>query len=728
MVNSKINKSLNYPESEKIEKIDQNKDVALFEYKLFDIDIIIALGEVNQDYSKKKIFICPLYLIVHEEDEKIFQIGLYEFENGRYANLLDDDGDIDISKLEKPLIYSFVNKEYIQTRLADYTLIDDDDVDDIPDHEDDDKDDKDYDEEVVKHKTILKELEIEDDSDDEHDKELETDTQDKKIKKNFKKLSTTSWIQTFFQNEKYTLADNTGGGDCFFLAIEEAFKSINIKMPVNKQRQLLSDSTPEQQFKDYKERYNMFEKEIKENTSKKEVIDKQVKEINPRYSKLKKTIKNEQKQGLSGQPEHIKKTQQFRVWTNELKDIQKQHVQLIKETDAAKENIETVKFVKNIKSYEEFKNAIKKNTYWADSNAIHRLEEILKIKFIILNSTNYKTGQHSNIMQCGNMVSKTIEDSGHFRPKYYIIIDNENDPNDHFKLIGYGNRTIFRFHQLPYSIINLVAETCMKSKGKGVFNYIPKFNKYLNIVPNEAGDSEKTKDTNKDEKIDEEESPEINPSSKDDDEALFDDNIVFVFHSKSPHDKPGKNNKIGEKIPKDNEKDFIELNKIKDWRKLLSNFSDTPFELKGKKWATVEHYYQSRKFDNFAKYAELFSLDSKSSIAKDPSMAKGAGGKTGKVKGKNYRKGMQKKLKIDKEIIMEEEFMNKDGKGEKAMEDAQLAKYKQNENARSVLFLTKNAKLSHYVKQKGIKKTDMTPPIPFYDTMRIRKLLDDETK
>ena len=30
--------------------------------------------------------------------------------------------------------------------------------------------------------------------------------------------------------------------------------------------------------------------------------------------------------------------------------------------------------------------------------------------------------------------------------------------------------------------------------------------------------------------------------------------------------------------------------------------------------------------------------DSKSSISKDPSMAKGAGGKTGKVKGKNLKK------------------------------------------------------------------------------------------
>ena len=72
---------------------------------------------------------------------------------------------------------------------------------------------------------------------------------------------------------------------------------------------------------------------------------------------------------------------------------------------------------------------------------------------------------------------------------------------------------------------------------------------------------------------------------------------------------------------------------------------------------------------------------------------------------------------------MLEEFTNKDGKGEKAMEAAQLAKYKQNENAKNVLLLTQNAKLSHYVKQTGIKKANMTPPIPFYDTMRIRDRL-----
>ena len=722
MVNSNIIKSLNYPESEKINKMDQNKDVALFEYKLFDIDVIIALGEVNQDYSNKKIFVTPVYLIVNEEDEKIYQIGLYEFESKRYTNLLDEDGDIDISNLEEPLLYSFVNKEYVQTRLADYSLINDDDEDDIPEQDNDnDKKDGNIDE-THKPKTVLKELEIEEDSDDEHDSEMETETQDKKIKKQFKKLATTNWIQTFFQNEKFSITDNAGGGDCFFYTIEEAFKSIDINIPVNKQRQLLSDNTPEQQFKDYKEMYDMYSNEIKENKLKKESAVKIFKEIKPKWSKLKKTIKTEAKQGLSGQSDHIKKTEQYKEWSNQLKDIKKQAEQLTKETKLAEENIKTVEFVKNVKSYEDFKKAIRKNTYWADSVAIHRLEELLKIKIIILNSTNYKTGQHSNVLQCGNMVSSKIEEEGKFKPKYYIIVDNENEPSDHFKLIGYGNRKIFRFHQLPYSIINLITETCMKSKGKSVYNYIPKFNKYLNIVPSSVGDSEETKTTNKDENVDEEEEPETTPTQNETDNDLFDDNIVFVFHSKSPHHKPGKNTKIGEKIPSEKEKDFEELHKIKDWRKMLSNFSNTPFKLNGKNWATVEHYYHSRKFDNFPKYAELFSLDSKSSISKDPSMAKGAGGKTGKVKGKNFRKEMQKKLKIDKEIVMDEDFYNEGGKGEKAMEEAQKAKYEQNENAKNV-DINEKCEIMPLCKTEGVKKSDMKPPIPFYDTMRIRKQL-----
>ena len=98
-----------------------------------------------------------------------------------------------------------------------------------------------------------------------------------------------------------------------------------------------------------------------------------------------------------------------------------------------------------------------------------------------------------------------------------------------------------------------------------------------------------------------------------------------------------------------------------------------------------------------------FSLDSNSEISQDPVLAKAAGGKTGKFKGKLIR---------PRDIVMDDDFFTS-GRNITEMERAQLAKYTQSSRARAVLKATKNAKLQHYV--RGQK------PIVFEDTMRIRE-------
>lgn len=75
---------------------------------------------------------------------------------------------------------------------------------------------------------------------------------------------------------------------------------------------------------------------------------------------------------------------------------------------------------------------------------------------------------------------------------------------------------------------------------------------------------------------------------------------------------------------------LFKLNRVKDWRKKLSNLWKAPFVLDGKKWQTVEHYVQSRKFDHYPKYANEFSMDSGSVLSTYPIMAKFAGTSSGR--------------------------------------------------------------------------------------------------
>uniref|UniRef100_A0A6C0I0L8 NADAR domain-containing protein n=1 Tax=viral metagenome TaxID=1070528 RepID=A0A6C0I0L8_9ZZZZ len=184
----------------------------------------------------------------------------------------------------------------------------------------------------------------------------------------------------------------------------------------------------------------------------------------------------------------------------------------------------------------------------------------------------------------------------------------------------------------------------------------------------------------------------------------MDENIIFLFYSKSADKPPGYG--AGEKMVESKKQEYIELSKIKDWRKMLSNFWISEFNLDGHRWASVEHYYQGSKFkENNPDFYLQFSLDSGSELSKDANMAKSAGGKTGKVDGKLFR---PKNVKIDPDF-----FAN--GRDNKEMYDSQYAKFTQNADLKRVLLLTKEAKLMHH--SRG------SPPIFFENLVRIRDLL-----
>ena len=114
--------------------------------------------------------------------------------------------------------------------------------------------------------------------------------------------------------------------------------------------------------------------------------------------------------------------------------------------------------------------------YWADIWAIQTLELALNTKFIILSSDEYRRGNYSAVLRCGNFVPKVIEDKTYFKPKYYLIIEHTGN---HYKLITYKEKEIYRFHEIPFGIKQKIVDKCMKSRGKSLYNFIPKFAKMI---------------------------------------------------------------------------------------------------------------------------------------------------------------------------------------------------------------------------------------------------------
>merc|ERR1712166_1018311 len=149
----------------------------MFKLNLLGVDVVIAIGDLKYDFSKKGILFVYVYLIV-DESEKIYQIGVYEFLNNDYENLLDSDGDINISKIDGPLLHTFIDKPYLEKCIVNETLVPDydsgdDDIDDLDDDLDDDIDkdddldkDDDDDREKKSPSRLLVELGIEDNEDD----------------------------------------------------------------------------------------------------------------------------------------------------------------------------------------------------------------------------------------------------------------------------------------------------------------------------------------------------------------------------------------------------------------------------------------------------------------------------------------------------------------------------------------------------------------------------------
>ena len=642
MVLSKINTTISYPELKIVDNNDLQKESNLYQVEIKGVDVIIAVGNSKNTFESTNILYFPVYLVKH--NNKVIQIGVYELEASNYISFLDDMNNLDVEKLNQPLVYNFVNKEMLSKlgKKIDEPLSDSKkDINSFEEVDLNDEEDLNEQEEIsdkrkdifiltkgITIRPLLKE---------------ETSNVAKNIKDKYHIDKNDIWITKFMKNNNYSIVDNEGGGDCLFATIRDSFSSIAQQTSIQKIRKKLANEADESLLTNYKEQFDMYNTVIVNDTN-------NIKKLELEYISLRERFTN------------VLDRNEKKILSEEAKVVKEAHDRLVYEKKVSAKILSEFKFMKGIDTLEKFKKVIQSCSFWAETWAISTLERILNIKFITLSSESYKISDLNNILQCGQLNDTILQNQGFFNPDYYIIIDYTGN---HYKLIGYKNKLIFKFKELPYDIKKMVVEKCME-KNAGVFSIIPEFDEFkLNI--------NKIKSVVEDIHEDFLESRLKN---------LYRDDIVFSFYNRS-NDKKLSGKGSGEKIPNELLKEFSTLNTIPEWRKKLDDLWLQPFTLDNRNWNSVENYYQASKFkQKNPGFYQSFSIESGSDISKNPLMAKGAGGRNGKY---------QTNLVRSKDIEVDTDFFN--GRDKKELYNAQYAKFSQNKDLKILLIQTKDAKL-----------------------------------
>ena len=179
MVKSALHTKIEYVETRRMDSEDKAHDSVVYLCDILSDEVFyhMTLGKEHNDFSHFGVYFYPIYLI--SEKRKVRgKVGVYEILSRNRIDLRDKDGDIDILKLGKPLLFSHVTKEYLdkygfrapddsdsdsdsdsgsdldneslqetETQTTDNKPTDNDSVEDTVDNDDDDGSDHDCDEE-----------------------------------------------------------------------------------------------------------------------------------------------------------------------------------------------------------------------------------------------------------------------------------------------------------------------------------------------------------------------------------------------------------------------------------------------------------------------------------------------------------------------------------------------------------------------------------------------------
>ena len=691
MVASRIVPQIVYRESNTIDPEDMGSESHVYELDILGTSVAVLLGKPKYTFADKGAIYIPIYAVSGSQIRS--QIGVFEIDSMHIVSLFRE-GEIDLSRLSPPILFSFVNERFLARAncgsapyhtaqaeaakdmnvkaLSDMVEtvkemeVDESDLFQLQLHGDDSR--------ISEEKTRANEVVTRGIFTVDRQRSPppllaeESESDAKRYKDEFVASSRNTWIEKFMKNNHYRILENEGNGDCFFACIRDAFKSVGKYTTVDKLRSLLAVEMTEEVFTEQRKLFLEFESEIKETKEEMKNIRKTILELRRRVEK--ETADTETNKRLLGEAKDL--AEQF----NRLK----QHL-----ADTEKNQTEYTGYIKNIDSLDGMRAYVQTSSYWAETWAISTMERVLNVKIVIFSEEAYEDKAMDSVLNCGELNVK-LQETKHFQPDYYVMVSLNHN---HYRLVTYKEKPILTFGEVPFDVKMLVLNKCLE-KTAGPYYVIQDFrnlkSKY-GIDPDE-GKPRKYED-------------EVGEGD------LYDSDVVLVFYATAQkRAKPG--NADGEKIPKTMISQFDSLAKIDDWRKKLDDeWVGTALQIDRHRWASVQHYLEGAKYKKG--YPDIylqFSLDSDSELSKDVKKAMSHKGLLAVATAVDKKTKAPKAPKVDLDYHL--------GRDIEEREMALRAKFLQNEEMRVLLKNTKRALLLNKVK-RGV------PPEPDTLLMKLRK-------
>ena len=396
MVNSKINKTINYLEVNSVDLNDIDHEADIYIGKLYNKIINFTIGLPIYDYVDLNIIYFYIYLV--KENNVIMKIGIFEINKDIFDITFSKNQEIDFSKLN-PIIFSFV-KTYIINDYDDKLVIHKENTQNITESvSEDEEENTDIDDiptapkiKIPKQKELTKEVSIKEQTQEESDAEIFQ----------YKEKLSDKWINKYLQSNKYDILENEGGGDCFFAVLRDALKNTELEkyknLTVKEIRKKLSLEVDEEIFNQYKELSSFYIAGSKSSNKtiheKKQVYSILKKQIGGAISSNEKNdLLNTAKKTITTLNDEIDKQKELKLLTQEFK------------------------FMTDVNTIDELKGVINTNQFWADLWAISTLEKIYNVKFIIFSEEHFNNDEMDNIIRCFDL-NKKILDKGIFEPDF----------------------------------------------------------------------------------------------------------------------------------------------------------------------------------------------------------------------------------------------------------------------------------------------------------------------